>query len=470
MRAVIYARISSDRSGEQQGVDRQVTDCQSLVTERGWTVDDVLIDNDVSAFSGRVRPQFERLLDGLREGRYEVVVAYHVDRLYRRLRDLIPLLEICEKTGASVATVKAGSLDLSTASGRTVASILGAVAEGESARQAERIRREKLDRALAGKPNGSLKSYGYEADGTVVESEAAVVRELAERVLAGDSLRSVTADLNDRGVPAARGGVWRQTTIRQLLMAARLSGQREHMPASKGRGYSNAPIVAQGTWQPILSVEQTARLRTLLSDPARRNMRPGRQLLTGVLRCGNCGHGMNSHADSKGGRRYVCIKLPGTGKCGKRSVVGPATDEFVVAVVTEAIYGGGSPRRFMEQPSTGVSAQALSEAERLNREIKTLARRFANDELTELQFEAQREELKRRRDAVVQPATHSDPAAALAALPDTAESFNQLFSTLSVDRQRAILSAVLESIQLGPVKKRGHPGFDVERFGFIWRG
>lgn len=469
MRVAIYARISSDRTGDQGGVDRQVADCEVLAAANGWTIVARFVDNDVSAFSGRVRPQFQALLTAVRNRQVDVVMAYHVDRLYRRLRDLVPLLELCEKTGATVTTVKAGTLDLATASGRVVASILGAVAEGESARQAERIRREKLDRALAGKPNGSMRSFGYAADGTIVESEALLIREMAERVLAGDSLRSITHDLNERSVPTVRGGSWRHTTIRGMLMAARLSGQREHTPVAQGRGRSNGQVVAKGTWEPILTSDDTARLRELLTDPARKSMRPGRQLLTGLLHCGNCGMGMNSHADAKGGRRYVCIRLPGTQKCGKRSVVGQQSDDFVVAVFVEAVYGGGPLSRFDAPVQVGVPAEAQAAAAAATKELKRLAIRYATDEMTEEEFEQQQRVLKAQRSRVLQAATALRPTSFLANLPETTEAFLEHFETLLVDRQRATLSAALEKVELGPVSAIGRPTFDTNRFSFRWR-
>lgn len=129
-----------------------------------------------------------------------------------------------------------------------------------------------------------MQSYGYAADGSIVEAEAAVICDVAARVLAGESLRSVTTDLSDRGVPTVKGGTWRQPAIRQMLMAARLSGQRQHTPVTKERGYFNGPIVAKGTWQPIISPDDPARRRQFLGGPARKSIRPGRQLLTGLLR------------------------------------------------------------------------------------------------------------------------------------------------------------------------------------------
>lgn len=61
--AAIYARISSDKSGQSAGVERQEADCRALASRLGLTVSHVLVDNDISAYSGKPRPQYKRLLE-----------------------------------------------------------------------------------------------------------------------------------------------------------------------------------------------------------------------------------------------------------------------------------------------------------------------------------------------------------------------------------------------------------------------
>ena len=91
--AAVYTRISSDPDGTQLGVDRQEQDCRALAEELGWTVAEVYQDNDVSAFSTKPRPAYERMLADLREGHRDGVLCYHIDRLTRRNKDLDRFLE-----------------------------------------------------------------------------------------------------------------------------------------------------------------------------------------------------------------------------------------------------------------------------------------------------------------------------------------------------------------------------------------
>ncbi|HLE39840.1 MAG TPA: recombinase family protein, partial [Acidimicrobiia bacterium] len=64
----VYARISADRDGTRLGVERQIEDCQRLASALGWQVHDVYADNDVSAWSGRVRPEYRRLCEDIKAG------------------------------------------------------------------------------------------------------------------------------------------------------------------------------------------------------------------------------------------------------------------------------------------------------------------------------------------------------------------------------------------------------------------
>ena len=87
-RAAIYLRISQDRTGEQAGIDRQRADCEKLATARGWTITGIYADNDVSAFSRKPRPEFERLVADIGAKEIDAVVCWATDRLYRRTTDL----------------------------------------------------------------------------------------------------------------------------------------------------------------------------------------------------------------------------------------------------------------------------------------------------------------------------------------------------------------------------------------------
>ena len=76
--AAIYARISSDPDGTRMAITRQIEDCRAFAQRRSWQVADVYADDDVSAYSGRRRPEYARMLDDLGMGRVDGVIVYHL--------------------------------------------------------------------------------------------------------------------------------------------------------------------------------------------------------------------------------------------------------------------------------------------------------------------------------------------------------------------------------------------------------
>ena len=86
--AGIYARISSDKDGTAAGVERQLADCRKLAETLGWPVADEYVDNDVSAYSGKPRPQYRRMLADIEGATIDAVLVYHPDRLTRQNKEL----------------------------------------------------------------------------------------------------------------------------------------------------------------------------------------------------------------------------------------------------------------------------------------------------------------------------------------------------------------------------------------------
>ena len=130
--AAIYARISSDPEGDHLGVSRQIADCVTYAAHRGWPVYDTYVDDDRSAWSGKARPAYRRVLDAICAGEIDVVVIWHADRLHRHPRELEEYIEVCEPRGVATFACISGRVDLSNPDGRLVARMLGAVAAHES--------------------------------------------------------------------------------------------------------------------------------------------------------------------------------------------------------------------------------------------------------------------------------------------------------------------------------------------------
>jgi site-specific DNA recombinase len=282
--AAIYCRISKDRVGAGLGVDRQRADCEELATRLGWTVAAVYTDNDISAYSGKLRPGYQALLADLASGRVTAVLAWHTDRLHRRPVELEHYIAVCETHGVPTHCVKAGPLDLATPSGRLVARQLGSVARYEVEHMIERQRSAKLQAAQAGKYRGGRRAFGYEKDGVTVRvSESAAVLDAAHRVLHGETLASIARGWNDCGITSSTGARWTSISVHDVLVRARNAGVIEH----------GGEEVAKACWPAIVPYDVWRAVRVLLSNPSRRHPRSAdrRWLGSGLYLCGVCDDG-----------------------------------------------------------------------------------------------------------------------------------------------------------------------------------
>lgn len=461
VRAGIYARISSDRVGDNLAISRQLADCEQLADQRAWKVVERYVDSDVSAYSGRRRSEYQRMLEDVDAGVVEAVVVYHADRLHRHPRELEDFIDLCQRTQTKLATVS-GDLDLSTHEGQLLARITGAVARKESDDKSRRIRRKHEELAAAGRVSGGgTRPFGFENDRrTIRPAEAAVVRECAARVLAGDPLRAICTDLNRRGVESVTGKQWSSQTLRRVLMSGRISGQREH------RG----EIVAKAEWPAIITPAQTQQLRAKLGDPDRRTNRSARRyLLVRLLRCSHCGTPLYARPRDDGTRRYVCASGPGFGGCGKVTIIADPLEQFVVEAVLHRLESPKlSEAMTMTSPKDSKGADWQAEIERTQTQLDELAELWAAGEISRGEWLKARPPIEKRQTIAKKRLAALNRTTALIPFIADAARVREQWQTMTLTRQQQIVAALIDHVVIGP-GRRGYNRFDPSRLRAVWR-
>ena len=461
--AAIYARISSDPDGDQLGVRRQVADCETFAERRGWPVAEVYVDDDRSAYSGKVRPAYRRMLADIREGAVDAVVVWHLDRLLRQPKELEEFFEVCDGAGLRAMASVSGDMDLSSHDGQFLARILGAVARKESDDKSRRITRKHLELAQAGRAvGGGDRPFGWRADRRTVEpTEAAVIREAVARIRAGDSLRAIASDWNARGITSVRGGQWSITVLRRMLVSPRLSGQR----AYKGE------LVAKGDWEAIVAPEEAAQVRAILTRPERLTRRTVRRYLLsgGLLRCSLCGSPLVARPRTDGTRRYVCAKGPGLPGCGCIAVLAEPVEDLIAQAV---LYRLDTPELAaalagaVADDAEAEAAHASLSADRA--QLEELASAYGERLITFPEYLAARKPIEARIEAGARKVSRLTHTAAIAGHVGDAAALRATWADLPLTRQRAIVAAVLDRAIVRPAV-RGRTRFDPERIEPVWR-
>jgi site-specific DNA recombinase len=456
--AAIYTRISADPNGEAQGVQRQEEDARKLCAARGWTVVELFCDNDRSAFSQRkARPRYQAMLQAIRDGKVNTVVAWHPDRLHRQTRELVPFIDLVNAHRVHVETVTAGVYDLSTPSGRMQARIVGSVAEYESEHKGERIRRKLEANAAEGKHHGGCRPYGWRNDRvTLIEEEAAVVREATAMLLAGESIKAIVRALNAAGHTTSTGRPWRDVTVRDMIMRPRNAGLRTH----------HGEVVGAGRWEPIVSAEDFYQAQAILANPARRNT-PGRNgrvhLLSVIARCGVCNAGVTvSKGRSYKGVAKSCYRCP-------HRVHVVRDQESVDDLVTRVILARLSlpdARNLLAHPDRSDNTEAAArKAQEFQDRLRDAAEAYAAGTITMAQLTTINAAIKPKlEEAQVEAASPSRTKVLgdLVASRDPAKVWEQI----SAEQRRAVV-ALLVDVKIMPT--RHGPNFDPEAIKITWR-
>lgn len=342
-KVAIYIRWSTDDQGDGTTLDVQMEGCKHYALSQGWNVNDDLIYIDDGYSGGSLdRPAMKRLREAVQAGQVECVITFKLDRLSRSVVDTVNLVleeweDLCHVKSAREP------IDTTNHAGKMFFYMLVSYAEWERNVIRERTYSGRLKRAQEGRSPGLNAPYGYrigEQAGTleVVPEEAAVVKRIYQMYLDGYGMRTIFNTLNSEGVPFREGGLWQDSTIRNMLMnpiyAGHLVwGRRMTNPkygkreGEKSRIISEEPLVTKEGAFPAIIDQKTWDRAQLVREtkPGPKRGTSGRAvssrfLLTGLARCkcgaaiiGREGTGKGTHTyyicsgkNSKGGAHCDC--------------------------------------------------------------------------------------------------------------------------------------------------------------------
>lgn len=439
-------------------MSRQLDDCRTLAKLKELTVDREYVDNDRSATRGN-RPAFLELVADVEAGKVDTIICWHTDRLYRRVTDLIRLIEKAKANDLRIFTVKSGDLDLTTPSGRMVAGMLGQAAQYEVEHKGERQKTANLARARQGVRHFANRPYGYvRIDGQIqiVESEAAVIREAVNRFTAGESWYGIAKDLERRGVVGMNGRPFSYQNLRL----------RVSNPAHAGvRTYLGDVVTEDGDWPPIIDKVTWERFQTAL---AVRSQRQGwdkkvKYLGSGIFRCGKCGDVMKVMLDYNHGREdhpavYQCRNFDV-----RRNLA--RVDQIVEAAIIDRLSQPDVLR--LLSPSEDVSALA-AESQDLRARMDGLAELYSEGALTAAGVRTQKDKLQTRLDALqvrIAAAEGGSVVNALAGAKDVAAHWRDKMSIL--DKRRIVDALMVVTIH--PTRRGGRNAFRPEDVAIEWR-
>lgn len=305
------------------------------------------------------------------------------------------------------------------------------------------------------------RAYGWDADDvTIIDTEAAVIRRMADHILDGGSIRPLGKLLSDEGVKTATGRDWEPITIKRTLTNPRIVGKKK---AKTGE-------LVKADCAPILDNDTFAKLTDILNNPDRQRFAPKQNrthlLSGGLARCGKCGAKMFPASGAKGRGIYACMTQTG---CGGITIVASFLEDDVTERVLARMADAPVRRDLSRAIAAMDSVTADKELAALDSRLTDLGTDYARGLITRETLHSATAEIKARAEDVKRKRQDSD---VLVDLPDISiEAVVAWWEDASKRRRRDVVAVFLDHVTVKPLprERRGFAGLDPNRLEYFWR-
>lgn len=370
MKVALYTRVSTeDQAREGFSLEVQRSYLLQYAKNFGWDVfcsmsgRDVYMDDGYSG-GNMDRPALKRLLLDARNKQFDLVLVYRQDRLSRRLKDLLGLLEEIDSLGIGYKSATE-PFDTTSSAGKMAIQMLGSCAEFERNRLVERVFPGMVVGVKRGHWQGARYApygYRYNKDAKKLEvhpEEAKIIKEIFSMYLGGKSTSQIAGHYYNLGIPSRQGGRFYGKFISDILHSKVYLGtivwNKRHYDTKKktrngeGKGYryvNNDPskiIEVPNAHEPIITQEMHDAAQKLLArnrTNAVVRFKNNVYHLSGVLKCNDCGRNyrgltLTVNHRTKMRRPWYCCSSMGVSyvKCNNKSVTADAINKQVWDII-----------------------------------------------------------------------------------------------------------------------------------------
>jgi len=330
-RAAIYCRVSTEEQAREGfSIGAQKDTLLSFARIKGFDAVKIYSDEGISGKSVE-RPMFQNMLRDAREGLFNVILVWKINRFSRRNMDLLNTVNYLRECGVNLISYSE-QFDASTPSGKLMLSMLGSVGEFERDTIVENIKAGMSQRARQGLFNGG-RVLGYDTLGgklLINQREAEIIKNIFQLYLSGSGYSSIQSILNNKMLKTKNGRDFDINSIKRILQNPLYAGLVAYNRTSKNSGKVLKclnHILVSGCHDPIISKEDFDYVQSIIGSKNQSYIKSNDYILSGVLKCPKCKGKMTGHTGShkKCGvhyRYYVCLnyKNHGRSSCSPNSI------------------------------------------------------------------------------------------------------------------------------------------------------
>ena len=432
----IYCRVSTDEQAEfGYSIDEQKRLLEEWCKANDYIIYKCYSDRGISGKNIKDRPALKELLSDAKEGKFDMVISWKINRVSRKLEDVLKIVNLLEKNDITFKSYSE-PFETDTPAGRMQFQMMALIGEFERGTIAQNVKMGMIAKAKTGNwcggrvlgydlvPNNSPEEEKKGKNKLEInEKEAKVVRFIFNEYSKGKGYKAITNKMNKLGYKTKKGNNFSVGSIRDILTNPVYIGEirynvRQNWSEKRRRNINPNPIRVKGKHEAIIDRELWDKVQLILESKKGKPSRiyDGEYPLTGILRCPKCGAGMvisrttNTLADGTKKRiAYYCCgnwKNKGTSVCNSNTIRVDKANEYVFkkieelvsneAMIKAVVKNINKERKDKVKPAKRLLGDIDKELEKLDKRKRKIFEAYEDDILTKEEFQTRKDELNEK--------------------------------------------------------------------------
>ena len=432
----IYCRVSTDEQAEfGYSIDEQKRLLEEWCKANDYIIYKCYSDRGISGKNIKDRPALKELLSDAKEGKFDMVISWKINRVSRKLEDVLKIVSLLEKNNITFKSYSE-PFETDTPAGRMQFQMMALIGEFERGTIAQNVKMGMIAKAKSGNwcggrvlgydlvPNNSPEEEKKGKNKLEInEKEAEIVRFIFNEYSKGKGYKAITNQINKLGYKTKKGNNFSVGSIRDILTNPVYIGEirsnvRQNWSEKRRRNINPNPIRVKGKHEAIIDRELWDKVQLILESKKGKPSRiyDGEYPLTGILRCPKCGAGMvisrttNTLADGTKKRiAYYCCgnwKNKGTSVCNSNTIRVDKANEYVFkkieelvsneAMIKAVVKNINKERKDKVKPAKRLLGDIDKELEKLDKRKRKIFEAYEDDILTKEEFQIRKDELNEK--------------------------------------------------------------------------
>ena len=432
----IYCRVSTDEQAEfGYSIDEQKRLLEEWCKANDYIIYKCYSDRGISGKNIKDRPALKELLSDAKEGKFDMVISWKINRVSRKLEDVLKIVNLLEKNNITFKSYSE-PFETDTPAGRMQFQMMALIGEFERGTIAQNVKMGMIAKAKSGNwcggrvlgydlvPNNSPEEEKKGKNKLEInEKEAEIVRFIFNEYSKGKGYKAITNQINKLGYKTKKGNNFSVGSIRDILTNPVYIGEirynvRQNWSEKRRRNINPNPIRVKGKHEAIIDRELWDKVQLILESKKGKPSRiyDGEYPLTGILRCPKCGAGMvisrttNTLADGTKKRiAYYCCgnwKNKGTSVCNSNTIRVDKANEYVFkkieelvsneAMIKAVVKNINKERKDKVKPAKRLLGDIDKELEKLDKRKRKIFEAYEDDILTKEEFQIRKDELNEK--------------------------------------------------------------------------